>query len=203
MAQTLNTANGKSLMTTSQAVGRKAVAYARVSSKEQEKEGFSIPAQIKLLTEYARTEGLEIVCKFIDVETAKAAGRTQFDAMVKFISTRPDIANLLVEKTDRLYRNFKDYVRLEDLNRVVHLVKNMRCSARLPGPIPNSSMGSKCSWPRTTSIISRRRSRRAIGKRRNKADIRPRPRSATATTRRPATSRYIQQRHRLSSACLP
>ena len=123
MAQTLNTANGNSLMTTSQAVGRKAVAYARVSSKEQEKEGFSIPAQIKLLTEYARTEGLEIVCKFIDVETAKAAGRTQFDAMVKFISTRPDIANLLVEKTDRLYRNFKDYVRLEDLNRVVHLVK--------------------------------------------------------------------------------
>ena len=31
----------------------KAVAYARVSSKEQEKEGFSIPAQQKLLQSYA------------------------------------------------------------------------------------------------------------------------------------------------------
>jgi len=107
----------------SQSKGRKAVVYARVSSKEQEKEGYSIPAQLKLLTEYASTEGLEIVQEFIDVETAKAAGRTQFDAMVKFLSTRPDISNLLVEKTDRLYRNFKDYVRMEDLNRIVHLVK--------------------------------------------------------------------------------
>jgi hypothetical protein len=29
------------------------VVYARVSSKEQEKEGFSIPVQLKLLKEYA------------------------------------------------------------------------------------------------------------------------------------------------------
>jgi site-specific DNA recombinase len=32
---------------------RQAVVYVRVSSKEQEKEGFSIPAQLKLLKEYA------------------------------------------------------------------------------------------------------------------------------------------------------
>ena len=31
-----------------------AVIYARVSSKEQEREGFSIPAQLKLLREYAQ-----------------------------------------------------------------------------------------------------------------------------------------------------
>jgi site-specific DNA recombinase len=35
-----------------------AVIYARVSSKEQEKEGFSIPAQLKLLKEYAAVNGL-------------------------------------------------------------------------------------------------------------------------------------------------
>src|SRR5688572_18191331 len=35
-----------------------AVIYARVSSKEQEKEGFSIPVQLKLLKEYAAAEGL-------------------------------------------------------------------------------------------------------------------------------------------------
>jgi len=33
---------------------RQAVVYARVSSKEQEKEGFSIAAQLKLLRDYAR-----------------------------------------------------------------------------------------------------------------------------------------------------
>lgn len=32
----------------------KAVIYARVSSKEQEKEGYSIPAQLKLLKDYAQ-----------------------------------------------------------------------------------------------------------------------------------------------------
>ncbi len=123
MAQQAPTPNNPSSSRSNLPAGDKAVAYARVSSKEQEKEGFSIPAQLKLLTEYAQTEGVTIVQEFVDVETAKAAGRTQFDAMVKFLGTRPDIAMILVEKTDRLYRNFKDYVRLEDLNRVVHLVK--------------------------------------------------------------------------------
>ncbi len=37
-----------------------AVLYARVSSREQEKEGYSIPAQIRLLEEYAKRNGLEI-----------------------------------------------------------------------------------------------------------------------------------------------
>ncbi len=47
------------------------VIYARVSSKEQEQEGYSIPAQLKLLKEYAHIKGLKIVKEFIDVETAK------------------------------------------------------------------------------------------------------------------------------------
>ena len=39
---------------------KRAVIYARVSSKEQEKEGYSIPAQLKLLKDYAATEGFTI-----------------------------------------------------------------------------------------------------------------------------------------------
>ena len=35
---------------------KQAVIYARVSSKEQEKEGFSIPAQLKLLKDYAAAQ---------------------------------------------------------------------------------------------------------------------------------------------------
>jgi DNA invertase Pin-like site-specific DNA recombinase len=62
----------------------KAVIYARVSSKEQEREGFSIPAQLKLLREYAERKGLSVLHEFTDVETAKKSGRTQFSEMVKF-----------------------------------------------------------------------------------------------------------------------
>src|SRR5918999_446305 len=100
-----------------------AVIYARVSSKEQEKEGFSIPAQLKLLHEYALGKGFQVIREFVDVETAKTAGRSQFGEMVKFLQACREARDILVEKTDRLYRNFKDYVTLEDLDLVVHLVK--------------------------------------------------------------------------------
>ena len=100
-----------------------AILYARVSSKEQEKEGFSIPAQLELLNNYAKDRTLRVCREFIDVETAKAAGRSQFLEMVKFIQANPQVKILLVEKTDRLYRNFRDYVTLEDFGLEIHLVK--------------------------------------------------------------------------------
>ena len=104
---------------------RTAVLYVRVSSKEQE-QGFSIPAQRKLLTEYASQHSLDILREFEDVETAKRAGRTSFGEMVAFLrETEPPRPRpiLLVEKTDRLYRNIKDWVTIDDLGVEVHLVK--------------------------------------------------------------------------------
>ncbi|MGH9831174.1 MAG: recombinase family protein, partial [Blastocatellia bacterium] len=100
-----------------------AVIYARVSSKDQEREGYSIPAQLKLLREYARTHEFEIVHEFIDVETAKTTGRKQFGAMVRFFGENPSCRIAIVEKTDRLYRNFRDCVTLEDLEVEIHLPK--------------------------------------------------------------------------------
>ena len=99
------------------------VIYARVSSREQEKEGFSIPAQLKLLREYAGRNGFNIVEEYSDAETAKKAGRTNYNKMLNFLKENPTIRTVLVEKTDRLYRNFKDYVTLEDYDLEVHLVK--------------------------------------------------------------------------------
>ena len=51
-----------------------AVVYARVSSKEQEKEGFSIPAQLKLLKDYAAAQSFAVAQEYVDVETAKQIG---------------------------------------------------------------------------------------------------------------------------------
>jgi len=48
------------------------VIYARVSSKDQEKEGYSIPAQLELLRGYAGAHGFNVLKEFTDVETAKA-----------------------------------------------------------------------------------------------------------------------------------
>ena len=101
----------------------KALAYARVSSKEQEKEGFSIPAQQKLLQSYAANNRLIIVQEYVDIETAKATGRTNFEQMVRYLKTHQNVRTVLVEKTDRLYRNFRDWVTLDELDIEIHLVK--------------------------------------------------------------------------------
>jgi DNA invertase Pin-like site-specific DNA recombinase len=100
-----------------------AVLYARVSSKDQEREGFSIPAQQRLLREYAGQQQLTIAREFTDVETAKQAGRGGFREMLAFLRANSACQTILVEKTDRLYRNFRDYVTLEDLKVTVHFVK--------------------------------------------------------------------------------
>jgi site-specific DNA recombinase len=102
---------------------RNAVLYARVSSKEQEKEGFSIPAQLKLLRDYAQSEGIRVVEEYVAVETAKQAGRTSFGNMVDYLRQRPEARIILVEKTDRLYRNLKDWVTLDELDLEIHFAK--------------------------------------------------------------------------------
>ena len=100
-----------------------AVIYARVSSKDQEREGYSIPAQLKLLREYAHAHEFEVAREFVDVETAKISGRKQFGAMVRFFRENRSCRTAIVEKTDRLYRNFRDCVTLEDLEIEIHLPK--------------------------------------------------------------------------------
>ena len=102
---------------------RSAVLYARVSSREQQEEGYSIEAQVKLLRTVASEKRLEIVREFVDVESAKTTGRKLFAEMVTYFKRNRSCRTLLVEKTDRLYRNFRDAVTLEDLDVEIHFVK--------------------------------------------------------------------------------
>ena len=107
----------------SQGQVRPAVIYARVSSKEQEREGFSMPAQLNLLRSYTLPNGLSIAQEFEDVETAKQAGRSGFGQMISFLKKNNACRVLVVEKTDRLYRNFRDLVTIDELGLEIHFVK--------------------------------------------------------------------------------
>src|SRR5262245_49386035 len=108
-----------------------AVLYARVSSKDQEREGFSIPAQLRLLRDYAASKGFVIVQEFTDVETAKESGRTNFGQMLAYLKKHARVCRtILVEKTDRLYRNIKDYGTVDELNLEIHLVKENEVISR-------------------------------------------------------------------------
>ena len=111
------------------------VVYLRVSSKEQKEEGYSIPAQEKLLRAYARKHGFSVVEVYEEVETAKRAGRREFERMVRFLKANRGIKHILVEKTDRLYRNFRDLVAADELGRSIHFVKE----GQVIGPDARSS----------------------------------------------------------------
>ena len=108
----------------------KAVIYARVSTKDQEQEGYSIPAQLRALREYANKNGLSVIREFMESESAGKAGRTAFGEMIDLLNADKSIAAILVEKTDRLYRNYKDKVIIEDLDINVHFVKDNRVIGR-------------------------------------------------------------------------
>jgi len=105
---------------------KQAVLYARVSSREQEREGYSIPAQIKLLRAYAEKNDIEIVREFVEAESARKAGRAAFNEMVAYFKRSKSARIVLVEKTDRLYRNLRDAVTVEELDVEIHFVKNNR-----------------------------------------------------------------------------
>ena len=75
--------------------------------------GFSIAAQTDLLNDYAEKYNFEIVKEFSEAETAKDIGRHKFKEMVQYLKKNKDVKTILVEKTDRLYRNFYDYVDLD------------------------------------------------------------------------------------------
>ena len=93
------------------------VALARVSSREQEREGFSLAVQEEALKRYALQAGGEIVQLYRIAETAsKADERRTFRQLVAFAKKHAaELDGLLFYKVDRAARNLYDYVELERL----------------------------------------------------------------------------------------
>ena len=61
-----------------------------------------------MLRHYGKAADLSVAEEYVDVETAKQAGRSSFGEMVEYLRAHPGVRIVLVEKTDRLYRNLKD-----------------------------------------------------------------------------------------------
>src|SRR3990172_4855679 len=97
-------------------IKNKAVIYCRVSSKEQEDTGYSLPAQEKLLRDYAdrKNYNFNIAKIFSVAESASGAKqRKVFTEMMDYM-LKNKINVLLVEKVDRLTRNLKEAVTVND-----------------------------------------------------------------------------------------
>ena len=104
------------------------VILARVSSKAQEDEGYSLDSQLKLLQGYCQQRGLVVIKTFNIAETAsKEQSRRVFHELLDYLQ-KQKVYHLAVEKTDRLTRNFNDAVAIDawlDKNpdRRLHAVK--------------------------------------------------------------------------------
>jgi site-specific DNA recombinase len=90
------------------------VIYARVSTKEQQDEGYSIPAQLKAMRAFCAEQSLTPLAEFVEAESAGRAGRKQFEAMLRFFMEHPEARTVVAHKLDRLYRNFSDQLALEE-----------------------------------------------------------------------------------------
>jgi site-specific DNA recombinase len=106
----------------------KAVTYCRVSSKEQEETGYSLPAQEKLLNEYATRKGLEVIEVFSVAESASGSKQRKIFGEMMLYMKNKGISILLCEKVDRLTRNLKEAVLVNDwvednTERQIHFVK--------------------------------------------------------------------------------
>jgi len=111
----------------------KAVILARVSSKDQEETGYSLPSQGRFLKEYAEDPKRRFLITKSDVFSISesASGKSQrkkFTEMLDYVE-KHNIKVIILEKVDRLTRNFKDMVAIdewldEDEERQVHLVKD-------------------------------------------------------------------------------
>ncbi len=105
-----------------------AIIFCRVSTKEQAEEGYSLQSQAKLLQEYADKHGLTVERRYIVPESARGQQeRKLFNAMLYDLKKSKSTI-LLCEKVDRITRNFKDAVLLnewleENDGRQIHFVK--------------------------------------------------------------------------------
>jgi len=107
---------------------KKCIIFARVSSRDQEETGYSLPSQEKLLKSYAKKNKFEIAKQFSISESA--SGRYQrktFENMISCVK-KNNIKIIICEKVDRLTRNLKDAVCINDwisgdTERQVHFVK--------------------------------------------------------------------------------
>ncbi len=95
----------------------KAIILARVSTKEQEEQGHSLPAQVRRLQEYAKRKDFEIVKTFSFSESAGTKIRKKFEEVITYLKQNKEIKILLCQNVDRATRNFKDAVDLDEMRK--------------------------------------------------------------------------------------
>ncbi len=95
----------------------KSIILARVSTKEQQEEGQSIPAQTRRMVDYCCNRSFEAPEVFQITESSSKDTRKEFEKVIKFIKESKQPIALIVETIDRLQRSFRESVTLDDFRK--------------------------------------------------------------------------------------
>ena len=88
------------------------VSYIRVSTQKQGQSGLGLEAQVQAVTDYVHTYGGQLVEKFSEVESGAKDDRPELHKALR--ACRLKGATLLIAKLDRLSRNHRFLVELQD-----------------------------------------------------------------------------------------
>jgi DNA invertase Pin-like site-specific DNA recombinase len=94
---------------------KKAVLLFRVSDPKQEREGLSLDNQEQALRKYAEASDLNVIREFRFQESADDKIRKRFEEVINFVKKRDDVTCIVGFRVDRMTRNFRDHVLLDDL----------------------------------------------------------------------------------------
>src|SRR4051812_17016649 len=91
-----------------------AVVFSRVSSEDQ-RDGFSLDAQLSLALKYADEQKLEVKRSWkVDESASKENDRKHFFEMVEYVKDN-QIKNVIFDKVDRAVRGFRSATLIDDL----------------------------------------------------------------------------------------
>jgi DNA invertase Pin-like site-specific DNA recombinase len=90
----------------------RAAVYARVSTEDQAKEGFSIAAQLKRLNSYCKARGWQVVSEYVD--EGYSGREVKRPAYRRIMEEREKWDVLVVLKMDRIHRNSRNFAAMMD-----------------------------------------------------------------------------------------
>ena len=94
-----------------------AILFRRVSTIMQERDGNSLQNQLEMLTEYCQRKGLTIIKDAEIVESSTKGERKKFMEVIKLCQQQRGGVALVCLKTDRLFRNFKNYTMIDEMRK--------------------------------------------------------------------------------------
>jgi Site-specific recombinases, DNA invertase Pin homologs len=105
----------------------KAIILSRVSTKDQQRLGSSLEAQNLKSKQYAQKLNFDVVKIFSFSESAGPKIRKKFEELLEYLRKNKDVRNIIAENVDRITRNFRDSVDIDDMRindgLIIHLVQ--------------------------------------------------------------------------------